>query len=68
MKNCAVAEFGSGVRAMAIVPAWFLSPAFTAPWASLTTGARVGFCLKLPAKPPPWIMKPSITRWNTVPL
>src|SRR3989337_2193627 len=36
--------------------------------ASLTTGARVGFCLKLAAKPPPWTMKPSITRWKIVPL
>jgi hypothetical protein len=29
MKNCAVAEFGSEVRAMAMVPTSFLQPAFT---------------------------------------
>jgi len=30
MKNCAVAEFGFGVRAIAIVPSSFFSPALSA--------------------------------------
>jgi hypothetical protein len=30
-------------------------------------GARVGFSLMSGRMPPPWIMKPSMTRWNTVP-
>ena len=28
--------------------------------------ARSAFCFMPGSKPPPWIMKPSITRWNTV--
>ncbi|MNC88945.1 hypothetical protein D3C83_48240 [compost metagenome] len=63
MKNCAVAEWGSDVRAMAIVPVVFFSP-FEA---SLRTGLRVAFCLKSGSNPPPWIMNPGITRWNRVP-
>jgi len=34
--------------------------------AAFSTGARVGFCVMPGSKPPPWIMKPSMTRWNTV--
>ncbi len=41
MKNCAVAECGAGVRAIATVPASFLRPFF----ASFCTASRVGFCL-----------------------
>ncbi len=63
MKNCAVALFGSPVRAIAIVPTVFLRP-FAA---SFLIGAFVFFCALSAAKPPPWIMKPSMTRWNTVP-
>ena len=62
MKNWAVAEWGSLVRAIATVYLRFLRPLP----ASFATGARVGFCFMPGAKPPPWIMKPSITRWNTV--
>ena len=63
MKNCAVTECGSEVRAIATV---YLS--FTRPLsASLVIGARVGFCFIEASMPPPWIMKPLITRWNTVP-
>ena len=62
MKNCAVAECGSEVRAIATVYFVFLRPLV----ASLATGSRVGFCFMPGSMPPPWIMKPSITRWNTV--
>jgi hypothetical protein len=31
-------------------------------------GAWVGFWLMSLVKPPPWTMKPSITRWKIVPL
>ena len=34
----------------------------------ISTGGRVGFCFRSAVMPPPWIMKPLITRWNTVPL
>jgi hypothetical protein len=61
-KNWAVAECGSLVRAIATVYLRFLSPLP----ASLATGPRVGFCFMPGAKPPPWIMKPSITRWKIV--
>jgi len=30
-------------------------------------GARVGFWFMSFVKPPPWIMKPSMTRWKIVP-
>ena len=63
MKNCEVAEFGLPVRAMAIVYLSFFRP-FEA---SSAIGARVGFCCMSAVNPPPWIMKPSMTRWNTVP-
>ena len=59
MKNWAVAECGSDVRAMAIVPCSFFSP-FPA---SLGTGPRVvGFWRISLSNPPPWTMKPSMTR------
>ncbi|MNL79533.1 hypothetical protein D3C87_2061620 [compost metagenome] len=63
MKNWAVAEFGLPVRAMATVYLSFLRPLL----ASSGIGGCVGFCCMSAVKPPPWIMKPSITRWNTVP-
>ena len=63
MKNCAVAECGALVRAMATVYMSFFRPLL----ASLVISACVGFCFMPGSKPPPWIMKPSITRWNTVP-
>ena len=31
------------------------------------SAASSGFCLKSGVKPPPWTMKPGITRWNCVP-
>jgi hypothetical protein len=43
MKNCAVAEFGSEVRAIASVPGVLRRPALLAASASLATGGRVGF-------------------------
>ena len=67
MKNCDVAEFGSLVRAIATVPGTFSSPALLDDSASMGTGGRVGFCENSGVNPPPWIMKPSITRWNCVP-
>lgn len=63
MKNCAVAECGSFVRAIAIVYVSFFRPLF----ASFAIGASVGFCFRPGSKPPPWIMKPLITRWKIVP-
>jgi hypothetical protein len=67
MKNCAVAEFGSDVRAIASVPGTLSRPALLDCSASIAIGGFVGFCLKSAVKPPPWIMKPPITRWNCVP-
>ena len=63
MKNCAVAEFGWGSRAIAMVPRRFDRPLF----ASLVIGSRVGFFCMSGVKPPPWIMKWLITRWKIVP-
>ena len=51
------------VRAMASVPRWFLSPLS----ASFLIGAWPVFCSMSPVKPPPWTMKPGITRWKIVP-
>ncbi|MNC98467.1 hypothetical protein D3C83_164300 [compost metagenome] len=64
MKNCEVAECGSEVRAMAMVPISFFRPLL----ASFLIGSRVGLWARSAVNPPPWIMKPGITRWNTVPL
>ena len=63
MKNCDDAECGALVRAIASVYLSFFSPLF----ASLAIGAWVGFCFRPGSKPPPWTMKPLMTRWNTVP-
>ena len=63
MKNCAVAEFGSDVRAIAIVPRWLVRPLRL----SSGIGARVGFSFMSGVMPPPWIMKSSMTRWKIVP-
>ena len=62
-KNCDVALFGSPVRAIATVPTVF----FSLLPASLTIGAAVFFRFISLSRPPPWIMKPSMTRWNRVP-
>jgi len=62
-KNCAVAECGSLVRAIATVPRVFLSPLSASFW----IGGCVGFFSSCWSKPPPWIMNVGITRWNTVP-
>ena len=62
-KNCAVALSTTFVRAIASVPRSFLRPF----WASFLIGARVSFCAIAASKPPPWIMKPGITRWKIVP-
>src|ERR1700761_5290972 len=63
MKNCAVAEFGSPVRAMAIVYLSFFRPLL----ASSGIGGGGWFFFMSGVKPPPWIMKPSMTRWKMVP-
>ena len=63
MKNCAVAEFGSLVRAMATVPRTLFRPLRL----SSGIGARVGLSCMSAVMPPPWIMKFGMTRWNTVP-
>ncbi|MNL88785.1 hypothetical protein D3C87_2187160 [compost metagenome] len=62
MKNCAVAECGSLVRAMATVYLSFFRPLL----ASLLIGWSVGFWFMPGSKPPPCTMKPGMTRWNTV--
>ena len=62
MKNWLDAECGSDVRAMATVYFLFLSPLP----ASFAIVARVGFCFMPGSMPPPWTMKPSITRWKIV--
>ena len=63
MKNCAVAECGAEVRAIASVYVSFFRPLLASFWIV----APVGFWLMPGSKPPPWIMKPLMTRWNTVP-
>ena len=63
MKNWAVAESGSLVRAIAIVPRALLRPFLD----SFLTGSRVSFSFwSFAPNPPPWIMKPGITRWIIV--
>src|SRR5690625_1250627 len=62
MKNWAVAEWGSLVRAMATVPTSLARPLSASFW----MGSRVGFCCMSAVRPPPWIMKPSMTRWKMV--
>ncbi|MNH46957.1 hypothetical protein D3C79_1099700 [compost metagenome] len=52
------------VRAMAMLYFLFFRPLSASFWML----ARVFFWLMPGSKPPPWIMKPLITRWNTVPL
>ena len=64
MKNWAVAELGTLVRAMAMVPRSFFRPLRD----SSSMGSRVFFCDMFFSKPPPWIMKPGITRWKMVSL
>ena len=64
MKNWLVAESTTIVRAIAIVPRAFLRPFI----ASLRIGSFVGFWSMFAVNPPPWIMKPSITRWKIVSL
>ena len=63
MKNWLVAEFGSIVRAIAMVPRRFLSPFMD----SMAMGSRVSFWFMSRVNPPPWIMNPSMTRWKIVP-
>ena len=63
MKNCDDAEWGSEVRAMAMVPLSLRRPLL----ASFLIGASVDFCFMSRSKPPPWIMKPLMTRWKIVP-
>ena len=58
MKNCALAECGSLVRAIAMLYLTFFKPLV----ASLSICARVDFCFMPGSKPPHWIMKPEITR------
>ncbi len=63
MKNCELAECGSLVRAIATVYFALRRPLP----ASFSIGASVRFWRIPGSKPPPWTMKPLITRWNTVP-
>jgi len=60
MKNCELAEFGSEVRAIAIVPRLLAKPLAD----SLTIGSRVCFCCMSAVNPPPWTMNFGITRWK----
>ena len=62
MKNCEVALWTALVRAIATVPRSLPSPLS----ASLRIGSRGNFCVRSSRKPPPWIMKSSITRWKIV--
>ena len=62
MKNCAVAECGSEVRAMAIVPRLLFKRLLASFW----IGAFVAFSRIPLSIPPPWIINPSITRWKIV--
>jgi hypothetical protein len=62
-KNWAVALWGSPVRAMAMVPRSLVRPLSASFW----IGDRVVFCRCWASKPPPWIMKLGMTRWNRVP-
>ena len=52
------------VRAIAMVAVSFFRPLS----ASFSMGSCVDFCCISVSKPPPWIMKLSITRWKIVPL
>src|SRR5262245_10366789 len=51
------------VRAIDSVPRRFFLPLV----ASFLMGARVFFCFMPGSKPPPWIMKPGMTRWKMTP-
>src|SRR5690606_41490949 len=64
MKNWLVAESTTWVRAMAMVPRSLRRPLS----ASFLIGLKVSFSRMSASKPPPWIMKLGITRWNWVPL
>jgi predicted sugar kinase len=62
MKNCAVAECGRGAGhgdGVGLV--------LQAVVGFVLDGALVSFCFMPGSKPPPWIMKPLITRWKMVP-
>src|SRR5829696_8197589 len=48
---------------MATVPRSLVTPLSASFW----IGARVVFCCSRASKPPPWIMKSGMTRWNRVP-
>ena len=58
MKNCAVAECGSFVRAIATVYSAFFRPLS----ASFSIGVPTTFCFIPGANPPPCTMKPLMTR------
>ena len=58
MKNCAVAECGADVRAIASVYLSFFRPLLASFWIV----EPVGFCFMPGSKPPPWTMKPLMTR------
>ena len=64
MKNWAVAQSTTPVRAMASVPRSFARPLP----ASFLMGLGVpGLLAILSSMPPPWTMKPGMTRWKMVP-
>jgi len=62
MKNWLVAESGFEVRAIDSVPRTLCRPLL----ASFLIGGLVSFCAICAVNPPPWTMKPGITRWKIV--
>ena len=58
MKNCALAEWGAWVRAIATVYLLFFRPLL----ASFSIWASVGFWVMPGSNPPPWTIKPGMTR------
>ena len=72
-KNWLVAELGSEVLAMAIVPAALLMsgpiPNSLVMGARVTTWPRCSLVVPSPVftKPPPWMMKLGTTRWKNMP-
>src|SRR5438270_890179 len=62
MKNCDVALSATDVRAMARVPVSFLRPLSDSFLIGAFCPSRLS-CMS-GVSPPPWIMKPGITRWK----
>ena len=64
MKNSEVAESGSFVRAIAIVPRVLLNACDAS---NSMGGNNADFSFRLLSKPPPCAMKPLMTRWKVRP-